>query len=121
MAYACPSTIRTVPGRREFFSYHDLLVRDATNGAMSAQVMKATRGLSKPTGWHYHDWTADPYAHGAYSYVPAGALDAQSELGRSIEDTLFFAGEATAPGGWNGTVDGAIESGYRAAREILAL
>jgi monoamine oxidase len=72
-------------------------------------------------GWHHHDWTADPYAHGAYSYVPAGALDAQAALGRPIDDVLFFAGEATAPGGWNGTVDGAIESGVRAADEVLKL
>jgi monoamine oxidase len=32
---------------------------------------------------------------------------------------LFFAGEATDQSGRNGTVDGAIESGKRAAGEIL--
>jgi monoamine oxidase len=67
----------------------------------------------------FHDWQADPFARGAYSYGPAGALEARAELGRPAGDTLFFAGEATAAGGWNGTVDGAIESGRRAAREIL--
>ncbi len=68
---------------------------------------------------HFHDWQADPFARGAYSYGPAGALEARAELGRPTGDTLFFAGEATAADGWNGTVDGAIESGRRAAREIL--
>jgi monoamine oxidase len=68
---------------------------------------------------HFHDWDADPFALGAYSYVPAGALAAQRALRRPVEDTLFFAGEATATEGWNGTVDGAIESGRRAAGEIL--
>jgi monoamine oxidase len=68
---------------------------------------------------HFHDWDADPFARGAYSYVPAGALPAQKVLARPVEGTLFFAGEATAPNGHNGTVDGAIETGVRAAREIL--
>jgi len=67
----------------------------------------------------FHDWQADPFARGAYSYGPAGALEARAELARPVGDTLFFAGEATAAGGWNGTVDGAIGSGRRAAREIL--
>jgi monoamine oxidase len=70
--------------------------------------------------WHFHDWDADPFSHGAYSYVPAGALSAQKVLARPVDDTIFFAGEATASDGHNGTVDGAIETGRRAAREILA-
>lgn len=69
---------------------------------------------------HRHDWDADPFARGAYSWVPAGALEARDELARPVEDTLYFAGEATATDGWTGTVDGAIRSGRRAAREILA-
>jgi monoamine oxidase len=70
--------------------------------------------------WHRHDWAADPFARGAYSYVPAGALDAQAALGRPVEDTLFFAGEATCTDGMNSTVEGALGSGRRAAREVLA-
>jgi monoamine oxidase len=69
--------------------------------------------------WRRHDWHADPFARGAYTYVPAGALPDQQALGEPVDDTLFFAGEATAEDGWNGTVDGAIHSGRRAAREIL--
>ncbi|HEX6911827.1 MAG TPA: FAD-dependent oxidoreductase, partial [Longimicrobium sp.] len=68
--------------------------------------------------WHHHDWAADPYARGAYSYVPAGALDAQARLARPVDDTLFFAGEATCRHGMNSTVEGALGSGRRAAREI---
>ncbi|MEW5927510.1 MAG: NAD(P)/FAD-dependent oxidoreductase [Gemmatimonadota bacterium] len=82
--------------------------------------MERTRVEAELEACHRHDWDADPFARGAYSYVPAGALEAQAELGRPVGDTLYFAGEATAAGGWNGTVDGAIESGSRAAREILA-
>ncbi len=67
-----------------------------------------------------HDWSADPYARGAYSYSRVGGADAATALAAPLEDTLFFAGEATAGGGRNGTVDGALASGERAAAELLA-
>jgi len=38
----------------------------------------------------------------------------------AVENTLFFAGEATDATGHNGTVHGAIASGRRVVREILA-
>ena len=41
-------------------------------------------------------------------------------LGQSIDNRIFFAGEATSPNHY-ATVHGAMESGYRAADEILAL
>jgi monoamine oxidase len=37
-----------------------------------------------------------------------------------VEGTLFFAGEATNTEGEEGTVHGALETGWRAAREVLA-
>jgi predicted NAD/FAD-dependent oxidoreductase len=66
---------------------------------------------------YYHDWQADPYACGAYSFLRVDGADARSSLGVSIENTLFFAGEATSSD-QPGTVAGALESGYRAADEI---
>jgi monoamine oxidase len=69
--------------------------------------------------WYTRDWQADPFARGAYSYIPVGGLDAPRLLARPIEDTLFFAGEATDLEGQNGTVHGAMASGQRAAIEIL--
>lgn len=71
-------------------------------------------------GWHFHDWGTDPFSRGAYSYVPAGALDAREALGTPTEDTLFVAGEATAKGGHTATMEGALLSGQRAARQVLA-
>ena len=67
---------------------------------------------------HIHNWHDDPFTRGAYSYVPVHGLEAQSELARPIENTLFFAGEATNTDGHLGTVHGAIATGLRAAREI---
>ena len=68
---------------------------------------------------YYHDWQQDPYARGAYSYVTVGAQPARAALAQPVEDTLFFAGEATDEEE-GGTVAGALQSGQRAAREILA-
>lgn len=64
------------------------------------------------------DWQADPFARGAYSYTLVGGSEAHDALAQPVEDTLFFAGEATHAG-QSGTVAGAISSGYRAAREVL--
>jgi len=69
--------------------------------------------------WYTRDWQADPYARGAYSYIPVGGLDAPRLLAEPVEDTLFFAGEATDLGGQNGTVHGAMASGRRASGEII--
>lgn len=68
---------------------------------------------------YFHDWQNDPFSRGAYSYGKVGADGAQQALADPLENTLFFAGEATDVMGNNGTVHGAIASGYRAAREIL--
>ena len=64
-----------------------------------------------------HDWSRDPFARGAYSYVTVGGAGARAALAAPLEDTVFFAGEATATGGQSGTVDGALETGERAAAE----
>jgi monoamine oxidase len=65
-----------------------------------------------------HDWQADPFARGAYSYIGVGGNSAPRALARPVEGTLFFAGEAT-DGAQIGTVAGALASGRRAAREVL--
>ncbi len=68
---------------------------------------------------YYHDWYSDPFARGAYSYVPAGSLKDHERMAEPIEDALYFAGEATEFRGHGATVHGAIASGRRAARQVL--
>jgi monoamine oxidase len=72
------------------------------------------------TGFFSHDWTRDPFARGAYSYARVEGNDAAVRLGRPVERTLFFAGEATAAQGGTGTVHGAIASGRRAAGQVMS-
>jgi monoamine oxidase len=68
---------------------------------------------------YFHDWHRDPFARGAYSYVPAHAMNAREKLAQAVAETLCFAGEATELNGHSATVHGAIASGRRAARQIL--
>ena len=69
---------------------------------------------------HYHDWQADPFSRGAYSYAGVGGANSHDALAKSVQGVLFFAGEATS-GDQTGTVAGAIATGHRAAREILRI
>jgi monoamine oxidase len=68
---------------------------------------------------YLHDWQSDPFSCGAYSYGKVGSDGAQEALAAPLNNTLFFAGEATDTTGNNGTVHGAVASGQRAARQIL--
>ena len=70
-------------------------------------------------GWHAHDWATDPFSYGAYSYVRVGGVDAQRRFGEPVEETLYFAGEATNAEGHCATVHGAMATGERAAQQIL--
>lgn len=67
-----------IAGRREFFKYRELGVTEASNGRMRAQVMEATQGLSRPTGWHYH------VCEQQFIYMLKGWVDLVFEDGRQV-------------------------------------
>jgi monoamine oxidase len=75
---------------------------------------------AKLEGALLHDWQRDPYARGAYSHVLVGGGTARAALAQPLQETLYFAGEATNIDGEAGTVAGALQSGTRAARELMA-
>ena len=89
---------------------------DALAGVLSMDPVRLHQGLR---GGFSHDWQADPFARGAYSYAAVGGSVAGEELGAPLDATLFFAGEATESDGQNATVHGAIASAQRVAREVL--
>jgi monoamine oxidase len=76
------------------------------------------RARDKLGSAYVQDWQADPYSRGGYSYVRVGGAGARERLSEPLEDTLFFAGEAT-DSDEAGTVAGALRSGLRAARQAL--
>jgi monoamine oxidase len=67
------------------------------------------RGVSK-------SWDEDPWARGAFAYFrPGQMLSLLPHIVRP-EGRVHFAGEHTSP--WSGWMEGALESGLRAAREV---
>lgn len=88
-------------------------------GAMRASLKTIFGNVQEPDQIFVHDWENDPYARGAYSYVLVNGSEARRRLAAPLEDTLYFAGEATNVEGEAGTVSGALQTGQRAAREAL--
>lgn len=90
-------------------------------------IQSLARIFAKPGRWlrervdriHYHDWSHDPFSRGAYSYPKVGGLKAAEALAEPVNDTIFFAGEATDFRGANGTVHAALDSGIATAQKII--
>ena len=83
----------------------------------AAQMEKVHPGISKYVeGGTSVSWADDPWAGGGYAWWKPGQLTAwQPELAKP-EGRLHFAGEHTSTMGR--TIEGALESGARAAREV---
>lgn len=94
-------------------------VQSAAVGELAAALRLPRRAVAArlQATW-MHDWQRDVHSRGAYSYARVGGAGAARSLSRPVEDTLFFAGEATDTGGHTGTVEGALASGLRAARQV---
>jgi len=90
LAHATAQNAPLVPGRREFFRYRDLGVAAASAGQMKAQIMTAIKGMTEPTGWHYHQCDAQ------FIYVMKGWVDLEFEDGNSMRvkagESLFIPG-----------------------------
>jgi quercetin dioxygenase-like cupin family protein len=55
LAYSSIQDMKFKAGRRSWIRYRDLGVKEATHGAMNAEIMHIENATgSKPTGWHYH-------------------------------------------------------------------
>jgi mannose-6-phosphate isomerase-like protein (cupin superfamily) len=90
VGYASGKKPVMVGGRRDFFAYRDLGIRDASSGTMRGQVMKAITGMTKPTGWHYH--TCD----GQFVYTLKGWVELEFETGETLRleagDSVYIPG-----------------------------
>lgn len=66
------------------------------------------------------DWSKEKYIRGGIAYLkPEGSNQDRMNLASAINDKVFFAGEATNALGESGTINGALLSGERAAKEVL--
>ncbi len=90
IAHASIKTAPEVGGRRDFFVYRDLGVTEASLGKLRAQTVTAVRGMTEPTGWHYH------VCEGQFVYGLKGWVDLEFETGEKIRvgqgESLFIPG-----------------------------
>jgi monoamine oxidase len=97
----------------------DALVAVALDDALA--LFDAPQARESFVRGYVHDWQRDPFSRGAYSYALVGAEGAREQLASPIGEWVFIAGEATARVSEGGTVAGALESGVRAANDVLAV
>lgn len=64
-------------------------------------------------------WTTNPFTRGAYSAALPGQVGARSTIAQPIGNQVWFAGEAVAPGGSHGTLQGAYRTGLAAASAAM--
>ena len=79
-----------ITGRRAFFKYRDLGASDASQGRFRVQIMSAEKGLSEPTGWHYH------VCEGQFVFMMSGWEDLKFENGDQVRigegDSIYIPG-----------------------------
>ncbi len=111
------------PGGAEGMRY----TGDAHGAAPSHTAQRYLRSLepSLPgalrafNGIAYQDfWIGDPFTRGAYAYYKTGQYSTLCGVERLAEGGVHFCGEQTSLE-WQGYINGAVESGERAAHEIL--
>ena len=85
-----------------------------------ARLFGPAAGESHMLAFSSQDWSANPWVRGGYAYVRTGRFGARAALAAPVDDRLFFAGEATDPLSPT-TTHAAIDSGARAAAEIMAV
>ena len=92
----------------------------ATNGGGALLADLCWLGMNREpiTAVRMADWTTDPYVRGGYAFLDPGFDPAWRPLLARRTGRIVFAGEHTSER-WQGYMNGAVESGQRAARELL--
>lgn len=105
-------------GGRASIECREILRREGPDG-----IVRRLRWLGKPAPlqaiWHT-SWEDDPLAGGGYAVFTPGFDPALRDWLRRPAGRVMFAGEHTSAE-WEGYMNGAIESGRRAAAEIRML
>ncbi|XP_076857480.1 amine oxidase [flavin-containing] [Brachyhypopomus gauderio] len=83
-----------------------------------ARVLGSDEALN-PVHYEEKNWCEEEYSGGCYTvYFPPGILTQFGRVMREPVGRLYFAGTETATE-WSGYMEGAVQAGERAAREIL--
>ncbi|WP_411502279.1 FAD-dependent oxidoreductase [Brevibacillus centrosporus] len=91
------------------------------NYVMDGLLQKYGSGIPFPTASKMTRWASDPYSLGSYAFhTPHSTPEDMIALGESVNNRLFFAGEATNPDNY-ASVHGAYLTGLREAKKIMSL
>ncbi|KAF7250943.1 Amine oxidase [flavin-containing] B [Varanus komodoensis] len=72
-----------------------------------------------PVHYEEKNWSEEQYSGGCYTaYFPPGIMSQYGRVIRQPAGRIYFAGTETATQ-WSGYMDGAVQAGERAAREVL--
>lgn len=103
--------LKATLGRQSLLDIND---QDAVN----AELRKIHPG-AEITDIAPYNWVKDPFSKQAWPAYRAGWFKKYKDMAKP-EGRLFFAGSGTADG-WHAYIDGAVESGIRACREMTHL
>lgn len=93
---------------------------DPTNVGAVEKAVRAFLPNARVEAIAGHDWLSDPYSQGVW-YIPRpGQITRYMRELQQPEGRLIFCGSDTASG-WCGGIDGAVETGLRAGREVSRL
>jgi glycine/D-amino acid oxidase-like deaminating enzyme len=93
---------------------------DPADHAAVAEGLRQVLPEAEVLDVHGHDWIADEFSLGAWAFHRPGQLTRYADTLSETDGRLVFA-TADIAGGWSGFIDGAIESGLRAARDIESI
>ncbi|GIX94420.1 amine oxidase B [Caerostris darwini] len=93
---------------------------DERKNAIARSFQKAFGSSEALHPIHYEEknWMEEQYVGGCCTLMPPGFLTRYGRVLRQPIDRLYFAGTETAIK-WSGYMNGAVEAGERAAREVL--
>ncbi|XP_074658239.1 amine oxidase [flavin-containing] B-like isoform X2 [Tubulanus polymorphus] len=119
-------TTRTTPSISGFIvgddaRHYSELTPDERRSALAEQYSNAFQceHMNQPIGFMEVNWAKEKYSPGGYNTVlPPGFLTKYGSFLRKPHGAMYFAGSETATE-WMCTMEGAIQSGERAAREVL--
>ncbi|XP_042314148.1 amine oxidase [flavin-containing] A-like isoform X2 [Sceloporus undulatus] len=77
-----------------------------------------TKEALHPVHYEEKNWSEEQYSGGCIAYLPPGVMSQSGRIIRQPAGRIYFAGTETATQ-WTGAMEGAVQAGERAAREIL--
>jgi len=104
---------------------HAIAMSDESEATRRQQVLKDLvhyfgPDAAKPIAYVEQDWIREQWSQGCYvAHMPPGAITSYGDAIREPCGRIHWAGTETATE-WMGYLDGALQSGIRAAKEILS-